>query len=259
LASKAFRAADLSFIKQVFVGGESVPLPLITAFNEVLKQGGSSAVVQVGYGTTETLTAVTLMPRSDSEKPGVGLPLPGNTLGILSADGELALPRQPGEILISGPTLMNGYLNHPELNSSTLITLKGQLWVNTHDVGMIDERGILHFHHRADDLLKVKGYLINPHDIEDAFYQIQGIQEAKALIDDEGRLIVALSVDPSIHPLSLKQKTAQVLLDLDGWMKPDRCVVMHSIPKNEMRKLDRRHTLRAITARSNEFLWEWFP
>lgn len=259
LASKAFRNADLSFIKQVFVGGESVPLPLITTFNEVLKQGGSSAVVQVGYGTTETLTAVTLMPRSDSGKPGVGLPLPGNTLGILGADGKLAPTLQPGEILVSGPTLMNGYLNHPELNSATLISLNGQRWVNTHDVGRIDECGILHFQHRADDLLKVKGYLINPHEVEDAFYLIQGVQEAKALVDDEGRLIVALSVDPSIRPLSLKQKTAQVFLDLDGWMKPDRCVVMRSIPKNEMRKLDRRHTLSAITARSSEFQWEWFP
>ncbi len=259
LASKAFRNADLSFIKQVFVGGESVPLPLINAFNEALKQGGSSAVVQVGYGTTETLTAVTLMPKSDSGKPGVGLPLPGNTLGILGAKGELAPSLQPGEILVSGPTLMNGYLNHPELNETTLITVNNQRWVNTHDVGMIDERGILHFHHRADDLLKVKGYLINPHDVEDAFYQILGIDEAKALADDEGRLVVVLSVQSFLKHALLKQKTAQVLQDLDGWMKPYRCVVMSSIPKNEMRKLDRRQTLIALTAQSNGFRWEWFP
>ena len=259
LASKAFRKADLSFIKQVFVGGESVPFPLNNTFNETLKQGGTSAVVQVGYGTTETLTAVTLMPKTDSGKPGVGLPLPGNTLSILGADGELAHPLHPGEILVSGPTLMNGYLNHPELNVGTIMTRDGQRWVNTHDVGMIDERGILHFHHRADDLLKVKGYLINPHEVEEVFYAIEGIDEAKALADDEGRLVVVLSVQTSLKPSLLKQKTAQVAKDLDGWMMPYRCVVMSSIPKNEMRKLDRRQTLTAITARSNGFRWEWFP
>jgi long-chain acyl-CoA synthetase len=259
LESKAFQHADLSFIKQVFAGGESVPLPLMTSFNAVLAKGGSKAVVQVGYGTTETLTAVTLMPKADSGKPGVGFPLPGNTLAVLGSEGLLASPLQPGEILVSGPTLMNGYLNHPELNEQTMITLHGKHWVNTHDIGMIDERGLLHFHHRGDDLLKVKGYLINPHDLEDALYSIEGVTEAKALADDEGRLVLVLSVHPAVTRPVLKQKTAQIFDDLDGWMKPYRIVVMTSLPKNEMRKLDRRQTLMAITARSNGFRWEWFP
>ena len=259
LASKAFNRADLSFIKQVFVGGEAVPLPLIHAFNAVLAKGGSSAVIQVGYGTTETLTAVTLMPKSASGKPGVGLPLPGNTIAILGSDGQLAAPLTPGEILVGGPTLMNGILNHPELNDNTVITLDGQRWVNTHDVGLIDDHGILHFHHRSDDLLKVKGYLINPHDVENAVYGVEVITEAKALADDEGRLVLVISAHPSETLTRLKQKTAQVLLDLDGWMMPHRIVVMTAIPKNEMRKLDRRQTLTAITARSNGFRWEWFP
>ena len=259
LASKAFMRADLSFIKQVFVGGETVPLPLIRAFNAALRKGGSSACVQVGYGTTETLTAVTLMPKSDSEKPGVGVPLPGNTLAILNANGQLAAPLHAGEILVSGPTLMNGYLNLGDLNATTLITLEGQRWVNTHDIGMIDEHGIVHFHHRSDDLLNVKGYLINPHDLEDALYRIDGVREVNALLDDDGRLVVVMSVQPALSRKALKQKTAQICTDLDGWMKPHRLVVLSSLPKNEMRKLDRRQTLTAITARSNGFRWEWFP
>lgn len=259
LASKAFTKADLSFIKQVFVGGESVPLPLIQAFNHALEKGGSHAVIQVGYGTTETLTAVTLMPKHASGKPGVGLPLPGNTIAILGSDGRLAASLTTGEIIVQGPTLMNGILNHPELNDNTLITLEGQRWVNTHDVGLIDDHGILHFHHRSDDLLKVKGYLINPHDVENAMYALDGITEAKAVVDDEGRLVLVLSTHPSMTLPLLKQKTAQVLSDLDGWMMPHRIVVMTAIPKNEMRKLDRRQTLMAITARSNGFRWEWFP
>jgi long-chain acyl-CoA synthetase len=259
LASPQFVNADLSFIKQVFVGGESVPLPLISAFNACLEKGGSHARIQVGYGTTETLTAVTLMPKSDSGKPGVGLPLPGNTLAILNDEGQRVGPWITGEILVSGPTLMNGYLNHPELNANTLITRHGQRWVNTHDVGMIDDHGILHFSHRNDDLLKIKGYLINPHDIEAALYTIDGITEAKAMADEAGRLVVVISTHPQMTLKSLKSKTAQIWQDLDGWMKPYRMVVMSSLPKNEMRKLDRRQTLVAITAHSNGFRWEWFP
>lgn len=259
LSSRAFRHADLSFIKQVFVGGETVPLPLITAFNQALAYGGSQAVVQVGYGTTETLTAVTLMPRSMSGQPGVGSSLPGNDLAIVGADGVRLPPLHSGTIHVSGPTLMNGYLNHPELNASTLVRLEGRVWVNTQDIGMIDEQGILHFKHRGDDLLKIKGYLINPHEVEEALYTIDGVTEAKALADDEGRLVVVLRVDSVVTRSVLKQKTAQALMDLDGWMKPSRCVVMTSIPKNEMRKLDRRQTLSAITARSNGFRWEWYP
>ena len=259
LASSAFRKADLSFIKQVFVGGETVPLPLIQAFNDCLRQGGSKAKVQVGYGTTETLTAVTLMPTEKSAQPGVGLPFPGNQVAILTSDGQLASPLESGEILISGPTLMNGYLNHPELNQHTLITINGQRYVNTHDIGIIDASGILHFSHRSDDLLKIKGYLINPNDIESALYTVAGITEVKALADDEGRLVVVLSAHPNLTLKHLKEKTAQVFNDLDGWMKPYRMVVLTNLPKNEMRKLDRQQTLRVITAHSNELRWEWFP
>jgi long-chain acyl-CoA synthetase len=84
-------------------------LPLIQAFNHALENGGSNAVIQVGYGTTETLTAVTLMPKHASGKPGVGLPLPGNSIAILGSDGRLAASLTTGEIIVQGPTLMNGY------------------------------------------------------------------------------------------------------------------------------------------------------
>ncbi|TFG83817.1 MAG: long-chain fatty acid--CoA ligase, partial [Erysipelotrichales bacterium] len=106
LKDSRMHTMDLSFVKQVFCGGEHVPQPLIDAFNRLLKNGGSEAIVQVGYGCTETLTAVCV---THGKQKGVGSPFAGNEILVVDEHDVELHQGQNGEILISGPVLMEGY------------------------------------------------------------------------------------------------------------------------------------------------------
>ncbi len=257
LKDKHFIHSDLSFIKQVFVGGETVPLTLIHEFNVLLKRQGSKAVVQVGYGCTETVTAVTLMDQCDSGKRGVGRPFIRNSIEILKDDGSLALPNEAGEIIISGPTLMNGYVNQIELNHQAFIEFKDKRYYKSGDIGTLDETGCLFFNHRVDDLIKVKGFMLSPLIVQDRLLKVNGIEDAKVFVDEEERLIAVLSLNDQGKLPYIKKETTQALKDLDGWCIPQMYVIVKSLPINEMRKSDLKALKEGIRTRSIEFLLEW--
>lgn len=257
LSDTRFTSADLSYVKQVFVGGESVSLSLINEFNKVLEKQGSKAKVQVGYGCTETVTAVTLMPTKDSGQAGVGIPFHGNSIKILKEDGTCAKENEPGEILISGPVLMNGYYDNDEENKRVLVQMDGALAYRTGDIGHLDQKGILHFHHRLDDLIKVKGFLISPHIIINCLLQVHGIQEARVLVDEQDVLTAILTVKENSDLKTIQKETTQVLKELDGWTQPKQFYIIKTMPINEMRKIDMNRLRDGIKNRALQFLLEW--
>lgn len=257
LQDPRFVQADLSFIKQVFVGGESVSLALISDFNAVLLRQGSKAKIQVGYGTTETVTAVTLMDSDDSGCAGVGQPFIGNSILIMKEDGTLAATHEPGEILISGPTLMNGYYHDEALTQQVMITIDNKLYYKTADIGHLDEKGILHFRHRSDELIKVKGYIVSPSLITQRLLTLPLIQEAKIIVNDDEQLVAVLTVSDHSQLKRLQKETTQVLKDLDGWCIPKHVVIVKAMPINEMRKIDLAGLKEAVKNRTLEFLSEW--
>jgi len=257
LKDERFINANLSFIKQVFVGGESVPLTLIDSFNTVLKRQGSKAVVQVGYGCTETVTAVTLMDRKDSGLAGVGKPFKGNTIKILKNDHTFATANTIGEILISGPVLMNGYIGMEELTREVLITIDQINYYKTGDIGYLDDEGILHFKHRKDQLIKIKGYIINPDEIIEKLIKIKAVEDAKVLVNDNDQLIAVLVLNDLSNTHLTQKEITQTLKDLDDWSIPQKYYVIESIPMNEMRKSDLKALEEGIRNQSLEFLLEW--
>ena len=257
LRDPRFTTADLSFIKQVFVGGETVPLALIKSFNEVLKRQGSKAVVQVGYGCTETVTAVTLMDQKDTESCGVGKPFKGNTIKILKEDGSFASVDESGEILISGPTLMNGYVNLEELSRQVLVTYDQTTYYKTGDIGSLDKQGILSFKHRKDELIKTKGYIVDPTEISEKLRGIQGVEEARIFVNELDQLIAVLILNDPSRMRKIPKETTQALKDLDGWCIPQHYHILKALPMNEMRKSDLHALKEGIRNRSLEFLLEW--
>lgn len=257
MKDKHFISSDLSFIKQVFVGGETVSETLIQDFNDLLKRQGSKAVIQVGYGCTEAVTAVTLMDKADSGKLGVGRPFFGNTIEILKEDGSLALPNEAGEILISGPTLMNGYVNQVELTQQVFIKLKDKRYYKSGDIGTLDETGCLFFNHRLDDLVKIKGFMFSPLDVQNCLLKVTGVEEAKVFVDEEERLIAVLTLNDLRKLTVIQKETTQALKDIDGWCIPQTYVIVKSLPVNEMRKSDLKALKEGLKNQSIEPLLEW--
>ena len=170
--------ADLSCLKGVFSGGDSLSIELKKKFDKFLYDHKASIQVREGYGTTETVTACCLTPVHMAKEGSIGLPFPDTYIKIVSpgTDYELSYGEE-GEILLAGPTVMKEYMNHPEETALTLQTHKdGLTWVYTGDLGVMDEQGFVYFRGRAKRMIVTSGYNVYPAQIEnilDAHEKVQ--------------------------------------------------------------------------------------
>ena len=169
---------DLSCLKGVFSGGDSLSVELKKKLDKFLYDHKASIQVREGYGTTETVTACCLTPSHMFKEGSIGLPFPDTYIKIVAPGTEKELPYgEEGEILLAGPTVMTEYMNHPEETAQTLRThADGLTWVYTGDLGTMDEQGFVYFKGRAKRMIVSSGYNVYPGQIEnilDAHEKVQ--------------------------------------------------------------------------------------
>ena len=170
--------ADLSCLKGVFSGGDSLSIELKKKLDKFLYDHKASIQVREGYGTTETVTACCLTPTHIHKEGSIGLPFPDTYIKIVSPGTDYELPYgEEGEILLAGPTVMKEYMNHPQETAMTLQTHSdGLTWVYTGDLGVMDEQGFVFFKGRAKRMIVTSGYNVYPAQIEnilDAHEKVQ--------------------------------------------------------------------------------------
>lgn len=168
LRLKKFENADLSSLKGVFSGGDSLSIELKKKLDKFLYDHKAVIQVREGYGTTETVTACCLTPTHMHKEGSIGLPFPDTYIKIVEPDTDKELPYgQEGEILLAGPTVMKEYIKHPEETASTLRKHKdGLTWVYTGDLGVMDEQGFVYFKGRAKRMIITSGYNVYPAQLE---------------------------------------------------------------------------------------------
>ena len=160
--------ADLSCLKGVFSGGDSLSVELKKKFDKFLYDHKATVQIREGYGTTETVTACCLTPTHISKEGSIGIPFPDTYIKIVKPDTDEELPYgEEGEILLAGPTVMQEHINHPEETARTLRTHDdGLTWVYTGDLGYMDSDGFIYFKGRAKRMIVSSGYNIYPGQIE---------------------------------------------------------------------------------------------
>ena len=160
--------ADLSCLKGVFSGGDSLSIELKKKFDKFLYDHKASVQVREGYGTTETVTACCLTPSHMYKEGSIGLPFPDTYIKIVEPGTDRELPYgQEGEILLAGPTVMREYVHHPEETTQALRTHDdGLTWVYTGDLGSMDAQGFVYFKGRAKRMIVTSGYNVYPAQIE---------------------------------------------------------------------------------------------
>ena len=164
----SMEGADLSCLKGVFSGGDSLSIELKKKFDKFLYDHKASIQVREGYGTTETVTACCLTPPHMAKEGSIGLPFPDTYIKIVEPGTDRELPYgEEGEILLAGPTVMKEYMKHPEETAQTLRHhADGLTWVYTGDLGTMDEQGFIYFKGRAKRMIISSGYNVYPGQIE---------------------------------------------------------------------------------------------
>ena len=170
--------ADLSSLKGVFSGGDSLSIELKKKFDKFLYDHKAVVQVREGYGTTETVTACCLTPTHIYKEGSIGLPFPDTYIKIVKPGTDEELPYgQEGEILLAGPTVMQGYMNQPEETAQTLRRHDdGLTWVYTGDLGTMDEQGFIYFRGRAKRMIISSGYNVYPSQIENTLDANENVQ-----------------------------------------------------------------------------------
>ena len=159
---------DLSSLMGVFSGGDSLSIELKKKVDIFLKQHNASVEIREGYGMTESVTASCLTPYNTSREGSVGLPYPDMLYKIVAVGTTRELPYgEEGEICVNGPTLMKGYINHPEETAQTLQAHEdGLTWLHTGDLGLMDAEGFVYFRQRLKRMIISSGYSIYPSQLE---------------------------------------------------------------------------------------------
>lgn len=160
---------DLSKVKYVISGGDSLSPERNKKLNEFLESHNCNAGVIQGYGMTETCGPCCCGVLGTNKLGSVGIPLPSMVIKIFDHDTMMEMPTgEIGEICVSGPNLMSRYLNNEEeTNNLIKVDENGVRWVRTGDMGYMDEDGVLFFVQRLKRMIISSGYNVYPSHIED--------------------------------------------------------------------------------------------
>ncbi len=168
LRAEKLEGADLSFLKGIFSGGDSLSPELKKKVDAFLKDHNCSQQIREGYGTTECVTASCLTPKDYARSGSIGVPFPDVYYKIVTpGTTEECEPNIEGEICVSGPTVMLGYMDQPEETANTLKSHgDGRIWLHTGDLGRKDEDGFVYFRQRLKRMIITSGYNVYPSQLE---------------------------------------------------------------------------------------------
>ena len=168
LRADNLEGADLSFLKGIFSGGDSLSPELKKKVDAFLKDHGCSEQIREGYGTTECVTASCLTPKDYARQGSIGVPFPDTFYKIVEpGTTNEAEANIEGEICISGPTVMLGYMDNPEETRQTLRRhYDGRIWLHTGDLGHMDQDGFVYFRQRIKRMIITSGYNVYPSQLE---------------------------------------------------------------------------------------------
>ena len=168
LRADGLEKADLSFLRGIFSGGDTLSPELKKKVDTFLHEHGCTEQIREGYGTTECVTASCLTPKSYARDGSIGVPFPDTFYKIVAVGTEEEVePGTEGEICVSGPTVMLGYMDNEEETAQTLRThADGKVWLHTGDLGYMDAEGFVYFRQRIKRMIITSGYNVYPSQLE---------------------------------------------------------------------------------------------
>lgn len=233
-------------LKNLGIGGDYFPEQSEIYVNEFLKNHGSSSIAEKGYGMTENSSTAGVCLVGVNKINSLGIPLPLNTYGIFErgTDKELKYGEE-GEICITGPTEMLGYLDNEEEGKVIKIHSDGKKWIHSEDVGIIDEDGFLFFKGRYKRLIPHGGFKLYPSYIEGVIMKHPDIDNCCVIsIPDKvygasPEAHVVIKKDSVSELKKLKEELIKLCQDkLPSYSQPEDFIFEEDLPLTSVGKVD---------------------
>ncbi|MGE0394660.1 MAG: long-chain fatty acid--CoA ligase, partial [Vicinamibacterales bacterium] len=180
--SAAAARADLTSVTSCFSGAAPMPKVLLERFEAMT----GSRIVE-GFGLTEASPVTHINPLKGQRKVGsVGVPCPGTDMRLVSLEDGVSpvAAGAEGELLVSGPQVMQGYWNRPDETATVL----ADGWLRTGDIARVDEEGYTFIVGRKKDMIIAGGYNIYPDEVDAVLLAHPAVRDAATIgVPDERR------------------------------------------------------------------------
>ena len=199
-----------------------------------------------GYGMTETSAVSHTSPYHRAKAGSFGVPLPNVDAAVIALEDDAFVPAgEEGELILSGPNIMQGYWKRPETDQTDFIELEGKRWLRTGDLVRMDEEGYFFFFDRKRDLIKHKGYSVFARHVEEVLYQHPQVKAAGVVgVPDPrvGNLIKAYVVleSEARGKISEEEITEFCRQNLAHYKVPGIVEFRGELPKTDVGKVSRR-------------------
>ncbi|MBN0977507.1 non-ribosomal peptide synthetase [Pseudomonas hygromyciniae] len=235
-------AAECTSLRRVFCGGEALPAELR---NRVLAQ---LPAVQLHnrYGPTETAINVTHWhcQGADGERSPIGRPLGNVICRVLDAQFNLLPAGVPGELCIGGIGLARGYLGRAGLTAERFVAdplgASGTRLYRTGDRVRWTADGVLEYLGRLDQQVKLRGFRVEPEEIEARLLAQHGIAQALVLVRDTAGGAQLIGYYTASGELAEQDVKAALAAELPEYMVPAQLIRLDAMPLSPSGKVDRR-------------------
>ncbi|WP_412065336.1 amino acid adenylation domain-containing protein [Rhizobium sp. SYY.PMSO] len=245
LAEYAGENDDIPRLRLYSFGGEALSQAVFDMITENLK----AQLLINGYGPTETIMTPMIWKipagtRFEGTVAPIGRGVGDRRIYVLDADLAPVPVGVIGEIYIGGGGLARGYLGQPELTADRFIadpfTPGGRLY-KSGDLGRWREDGIVEFAGRVDHQIKLRGFRIEPGEIEAVLRSDQRVAEAVVLLHNEGgrSSLVAYVVAREGETLGVTELRRAAVAALPDYMVPQTIMIIDRLPMGPNSKLDR--------------------
>lgn len=243
--SPKMHKADLSCLQATFCGADSLPRPVKERFEDMVKKQGGNVQLLEGYGLTEAVTAIMAMPIGNYREGSIGVPFPDMLAKIVPLGTTDEAPiGEEGEICISGPAVMMGYLGEPQETADTLKKhADGRIWLHTGDIGTMDKDGFFYFKLRQKRMIKSSGMNVYPAQVEDLLYKHPKVRDACVIgVPDEAQVQAVKGFVVLKNPAEASPETEKELINycrdhLIKWSCPRSIEFRSDLPKTLVGKV----------------------
>lgn len=259
-AAPSLATTDLPDLRYITNSGGAVPLTTVARLRELLPR----TQIFLMYGLTEAFRSTFLAPDMIDKKPGsIGKAIPETEVFVITKDGRLAEPGEPGILVHRGPTVSLGYWQRPD---ATKKVLRPNPMIDpdegpdtvcySGDLVRADEDGYLFFVARDDAMIKSAGFRISPSEVEDVLMASNAFAQAAVIgVPDPwvGQKVIAVAVARNTgHIPDLKVILKSVGETLPAHMVPARIELVDALPQTANGKVDYKALVAERTEKSDD-------